>query len=126
MTVLPFATQIKNAGAAIEANSPIEGKVIFCVQGVISPLLSNLYLHPLDEVMEAAGHRMIRYADDFVILCRDEAEAGAGPPRGRPGAPKNGLAPTPGKPHPAACRQAGQGFDFLGYRFENGRRFVRN
>jgi hypothetical protein len=39
MTVLPFATQIKNAGAAIEANSPIEGKVIFCVQGVSGPLL---------------------------------------------------------------------------------------
>jgi hypothetical protein len=36
MTVLPFATQIKNAGAAIEANSPIEGEVIFCVQGVIT------------------------------------------------------------------------------------------
>jgi RNA-directed DNA polymerase len=33
---------------------------------VISPLLSNLYLHPLDEAMEAAGHRMIRYADDCV------------------------------------------------------------
>jgi hypothetical protein len=37
MTVLPFATQIKNAGAAIEANSPIEGEVIFCVQGVAIP-----------------------------------------------------------------------------------------
>jgi hypothetical protein len=36
MTVLPFATQIKNAGAAIEADSPIEGEVIFCVQGVIT------------------------------------------------------------------------------------------
>ena len=66
MTVLPFATQINNAGAAIEANSSIEGEVIFCVRGVISPLLSNLYLHPLDEAMEAAGHRMIRYADDCV------------------------------------------------------------
>jgi hypothetical protein len=42
MTVLPFATQIKNAGAPIEANSPIEGEVIFCVQGVISPVLANL------------------------------------------------------------------------------------
>jgi hypothetical protein len=40
MTVLPFATQIKNAGAAIEANSPIEGEVIFCVRGVLFPLLT--------------------------------------------------------------------------------------
>jgi len=38
---------------------------------VISPLLANLYLHPVDTAMEAAGHEMIRYADDFVILCRN-------------------------------------------------------
>jgi RNA-directed DNA polymerase len=125
MTVLPFATQINNAGAAIEANSSIEGEVIFCVQGVISPLLSNLYLHPLDEAMEAAGHRMIRYADDFVILCRDEAEARAALDRVRAWVAENGLTLHPGKTHVADCRQAGQGFDFLGYRFENGRRFVR-
>jgi hypothetical protein len=37
MTVLPFATQIKNACAAIEADSPFEGEVIFCVQGVSPP-----------------------------------------------------------------------------------------
>ena len=35
----------------------------------ISPLLANLYLHPLDERMMARGYRMVRYADDFVILC---------------------------------------------------------
>src|SRR3954453_13365134 len=52
MTVLPFATQINNAGAAIEANSPIEGEVIFCVQGEISPLLSNIYLDKLDRFVE--------------------------------------------------------------------------
>jgi RNA-directed DNA polymerase len=92
---------------------------------VISPLLSNLYLHPLDEAMEAAGHRMIRYADDFVILCRDEAEARAALDRVRAWVAENGLTLHPGKTHVADCRQAGQGFDFLGYRFENGRRFVR-
>jgi RNA-directed DNA polymerase len=42
---------------------------------VISLLLANLYLHPLDLVMEASGCRMVCYADDFVILCRSEAEA---------------------------------------------------
>jgi len=92
---------------------------------VISPLLSNLYLHPLDEAMEAAGHRMIRYADDFVILCRDEAEARAALDRVRTWVAENGLTLHPGKTHVADCRHAGQGFDFLGYRFENGRRFVR-
>ena len=42
---------------------------------VMSPLLANLYLHPLDLLMEQSGWRMVRYADDFVILCRTEAEA---------------------------------------------------
>ena len=37
---------------------------------VISPLLANLYLHPLDLQMEQNGWHMVRYADDFVILCR--------------------------------------------------------
>ena len=44
---------------------------------VLSPLLANLYLHPLDLVMEQSGYRMVRYADDFVILCATEAEAKA-------------------------------------------------
>ena len=37
---------------------------------VISPLLANIYLDPLDHLMAAAGFEMVRYADDFVILCR--------------------------------------------------------
>ena len=44
---------------------------------VISPLLSNIYLDPLDHLMAEAGFEMVRYADDFVILCRSEAEARA-------------------------------------------------
>ena len=45
--------------------------------GVISPLLANLYLNPLDHQMAAAGWAMVRSADDFVILCRTQAEAQA-------------------------------------------------
>lgn len=41
----------------------------------ISPLLANLWLHPLDRLLAAAGHAAIRYADDFVVLCRHRAEA---------------------------------------------------
>ena len=37
---------------------------------VISPLLANIYLHPLDRQMKQQGYRMVRYADDFVVLCR--------------------------------------------------------
>jgi RNA-directed DNA polymerase len=43
--------------------------------GVISPLLANLYLHPFDERMTERGHKITRYADDFVILCRSERAA---------------------------------------------------
>ena len=42
---------------------------------VLSPLLSNIYLSPLDHQMAAGGFRMVRYADDFVVLCRSQAEA---------------------------------------------------
>lgn len=43
--------------------------------GVISPLLANIYLHPLDELMEERGHRITRYADDFVICCKSQKGA---------------------------------------------------
>src|ERR1700692_2748284 len=42
---------------------------------VISPLLSNIYLDPLDHLMARQGFEMVRYADDFVVLCRSEAQA---------------------------------------------------
>ena len=42
---------------------------------VISPLLSNIYLDPLDHLLAGKGYEMVRYADDFIILCRSEAEA---------------------------------------------------
>src|SRR2546427_8474702 len=43
--------------------------------GVVSPLLANIYLNPLDHMMEQAGYEMTRYADDLVIMCQSEAEA---------------------------------------------------
>lgn len=43
--------------------------------GVISPLLANIYLHPLDRVMTERGHRITRYADDFVICCKSRKGA---------------------------------------------------
>ena len=41
----------------------------------ISPLLANLYLHPVDRLMATAGYRMVRYADDFVVLVGSAKEA---------------------------------------------------
>jgi RNA-directed DNA polymerase len=92
---------------------------------VISPLLANIYLHPLDERMAARGYRMVRYADDFVVLCRDREEAEAALAEIRNWVTDNGLRLHPDKTHIGDCRQPGQGFEFLGYRFEAGRRFVR-
>ncbi len=40
---------------------------------VISPLLSNIYLHEVDKAMKMAGYEMVRYADDFVILVQESA-----------------------------------------------------
>ncbi len=45
--------------------------------GVISPLLANIYLDPLDKKMESEGFAMVRYADDIVVLCRSREEAQA-------------------------------------------------
>jgi len=92
---------------------------------VISPLLANIYLHPLDELMAARGYRMVRYADDFVVLCKSREEAAAALADIIAWVTENGLRLHPDKTHVGDCRQVGQGFEFLGYRFEAGRRWVR-
>jgi RNA-directed DNA polymerase len=92
---------------------------------VLSPLLANLYLHPLDLLMEQGGFRMVRYADDFVILCASEAEAEAALRQVTAWVTGNGLTLHPDKTKVCDSQQPGQGFDFLGYRFEAGMRFVR-
>jgi RNA-directed DNA polymerase len=92
---------------------------------VISPLLANLYLDPLDAHMAALGHRMVRYADDFVVLCKSREEAEAALAQIRAWVEANGLVLHADKTQLGDCRQPGQGFEFLGYRFEAGRRWVR-
>ena len=93
---------------------------------VISPLLANIYLHPLDELMARRGHRMVRYADDFVILCATREEAMAALDIVREWVSENGLVLHPEKTHVGDCRQPGQGFSFLGYWFESGQRRIRD
>lgn len=92
---------------------------------VLSPLLANLYLHPLDRLMEQQGYRMIRYADDFVILCGNRTEAEAALSKVQEWVQEHGLQLHPDKTAIGNCREPGQGFEFLGYRFEAGRRYVR-
>ena len=91
---------------------------------VISPLLSNLYLDPLDRQMAAARFEMIRYADDFVILCRTEAEARQALEQVRMWTAQAGLTLHPLKTRIVDATEVG-GFDFLGYHFEQGKRWPR-
>lgn len=93
---------------------------------VISPLLANLYLHDLDVKLAGLGLSLVRYADDFVILCQTAAEATQALEVVRAWVAAEGLQLHPDKTHVGDCRIAGQGFEFLGYRFEAGRRWVRD
>ena len=88
--------------------------------GVISPLLANIYLDPLDWKMQKDKHCMIRYADDFVILCRSREEADTVLAIAREWVNENGLTLHPEKTRVVDMSQAGNSFDFLGYRFFRG------
>jgi RNA-directed DNA polymerase len=91
---------------------------------VLSPLLANIYLNPLDHLMAQQGWEMIRYADDFVILCESEAQAQAALQAVRQWVEVAGLTLHPTKTRIVDARQRG-GFDFLGYHFERGLRWPR-
>ena len=92
--------------------------------GVISPLLANVYLNPLDQQMAAVGWEMVRYADDFVILCRSEAEAQNALAAVRQWVGEAGLTLHPEKTRIVNAAKPG-GFEFLGYHFERGQKWPR-
>ncbi len=89
---------------------------------VISPLLSNIYLDPLDHHMAQLGYEMVRYADDFVILCRSHSEAQSALREVEGWTTAAGLRLHPEKTRIVEATQRG-GFDFLGYHFERGLRW---
>ena len=93
---------------------------------VLSPLLANVYLHQLDLSLNRYGLKSIRYADDFVVLCRSKAEAEEVLEEIRLWIELNGLQLSQEKTHIGNCLEDGHGFEFLGYRFEGGRRYVRS
>lgn len=83
---------------------------------VISPLLANAYLDPLDHLVAAAGIQMVRYADDFVLLCRTRADAEAALMLVAEWVASAGLTLHPEKTQ-LVDLEAGGGFTFLGYTF---------
>jgi RNA-directed DNA polymerase len=90
---------------------------------VISPLLSNIYLDPLDHLLAQRGFSMIRYADDFVILCRSREEAAEALTLVRQWTEAAGLTLHPTKTK--IVDAVTEGFDFLGYHFKHGDRVPR-
>ena len=91
---------------------------------VLSPLLSNLYLNPLDHLMAASGFEMVRYADDFVILCRDRVEAERALSLVRMWTGEAGLTLHPEKTKIVDVTQR-EKFSFLGYEFGKRSRWPR-
>lgn len=90
---------------------------------VLSPVLANAYLNPLDHRMAGLGYPMARYADDFVILCRTQAEAEAALAEVRQWVESSGLTLHPEKTHIVDSRE--KSFSFLGYSFRGKLRFPR-
>jgi RNA-directed DNA polymerase len=90
---------------------------------VLSPVLANAYLNPLDHLMSENGFQMVRYADDFVILCRSQADAEAALAEVRTWVQANGLILHPDKTHIVDSRE--ESFSFLGYSFRGKLRFPR-
>lgn len=89
----------------------------------MSPLLSNIYLNDLDNLMVRKGYEMVRYADDFVILCQTQEEAQKALAEVQQWTAQAGLTLHPEKTRIAHA--ATERFEFLGYRFERGRKFPR-
>ena len=90
---------------------------------VLSPLLSNIYLDPLDHLAARSGFEMVRYADDFVILCRTPEEASRALELVRAWVSDHGLTLHPTKTKVVDARI--DGFDFLGYHFRGARHWPR-
>ena len=90
---------------------------------VISPLLANLYLNEMDHMLSAKGYHCIRYADDFVILSRSKEEATQALLEVKSWSEHKLLTLHPKK---TKLVHLNDGFEFLGYRFIAGRKYVRD
>ena len=90
---------------------------------MLSPLLSNIYLDELDHLMAQRDFEMVRYADDFVILCRTRDEAQAALAIVQQWVNEAGL--TLHSEKTRIVDEHVESFDFLGYKFLKHRRFPR-
>lgn len=83
--------------------------------GVISPLLANIYLHAFDQAWAERGTgTLVRYADDFVVLCSTRSQADEAHRRATVLMGELGLELHPEKTRVVDLREGKEGFDFLG------------
>lgn len=112
--VLELIQKYLDAGV-LEEGKGWERSIAGTPQGsVISPLLANVYLHPLDVLMRDTGREMVRYADDFVVLCRTREEAEAALRDIQQWVNSVGLQLHPTKTRISTLEE---GFEFLGFRY---------
>jgi RNA-directed DNA polymerase len=99
-----------------------------CIREKVSDgkILHLIELFLIDLTLDRCGYKAIRYADDFVVLCRSKKEATAALAEIQVWTEQNGLHVSPEKTHIGNSLEDGHGFEFLGYRFEGGRRNVRS
>lgn len=90
--------------------------------GVISPLLANIYLNPLDWKLSGLGIEAVRYADDIVVLCQRKEEAEKAKEAVEAWMEESGLKLHPEKTRMVDMSKPDGSFDFLGYRFKRSRR----
>jgi RNA-directed DNA polymerase len=91
---------------------------------VISPLLANLYLNPLDHQMAQRGYQTVPYADDLVVLCQTQAEAEAALAYLRQWSEAAGLSLHPTRTRIVDAQHTG--FDFLGWHFCGRKKWPRH
>jgi CRISPR-associated protein Cas1 len=117
--LLPFEPLVDLVAAWVKAPVSIDGRSIARTRGLpqgapISPLLANLFLNEFDEEILGEGYRLVRYADDFVVLCRDLEQAREARERARAALAKLGLDLNDEK---TSIADEDAGFQYLGYLF---------
>ena len=120
---------LKLLEAYLKQDIMVEGESWKATQGtpqgaVLSPLLANIYLNELDHLI-GEKYRIVRYADDFVILTTREAEAESALAEVREWMASHQLELHPEKTRIVNATDDPNGFDFLGYTFKKGMRLVR-
>jgi len=115
LTVVDLATSLL---ALDIGQSDVELEVRYCVGGVLSPLLANIFLHAFDRAFSRRGlGELVRYADDFVVLCRSARQAERSRELAAALLGELGLELHPDKTRLVDLREGKEGFDFLGCHF---------